>query len=62
MKESPLPPVVYTRDEAARLAKIGLSTLDAFIRLEEFPSTRRGRRVLIPSESFDRWLRGESKK
>lgn len=49
-------PLVYTREEAARLARMGLSTFDQQLKKKRFPSIRVGRRVLIPADEFRRAL------
>lgn len=53
-------PVVYTRREAAKIARMGLSSFDEALRRGEFLCVRVGRRVLIPCVAFERALSGQS--
>ena len=56
MKREGLPTLVFTRKEAAKLAGVGLNTLDSWIKQKSFPIVRGGRRVLIPARAFERFL------
>ncbi len=49
-----------TRQQAARKAQIGLSTLDRAIQRGEIKVKRAGRRVVILQSEFARWLQGDS--
>jgi len=60
MVESDGPELVYTRQEAAKIARISLSSLDEALRRGVFPSVRVGKRVLIPKLAFLRALCAES--
>jgi excisionase family DNA binding protein len=60
MEEIHSVPAVFSRVEAARLAKVGLSTLDELIKQRRFPVIQMGRRKLIPAGAFARFLQGES--
>ena len=51
-----LPALVFTRKEAAKIARVGLNTLDSWIKQNSFPVVRGGRRVLIPARAFERFL------
>jgi excisionase family DNA binding protein len=62
MEQTNPAPIVLTRYEAARIAKVGLSTLDELIKRGAFPVVQMGRRKLIPADAFERYLRGESNK
>ena len=52
--------IVYTRQEARRIAKLGESAFDEALKRKIFPSIRIGRRVLIPKAAFERILAGEA--
>ncbi len=54
--------LVYSRDEARRLANLGHNAFDEAVRRGDFPSVRVGRRVLIPRAAFERILSGEAGK
>ena len=49
-----------TRQQAARSAQVGLSTLDRAIQRGELRVKRAGRRVVILRSEFVRWLQGDS--
>ena len=51
-------PLMLTRQEAARLARVSLSTLDEALRQKKLPCSRIGKRVLIPRKAFMRILQG----
>jgi excisionase family DNA binding protein len=46
------PEMVYTRQEAARLARLSLTSLDEALRRGVFPFLKIGKRVLIPKAAF----------
>jgi excisionase family DNA binding protein len=49
---------VLTRDEAAKLARISSRQLDRLIATDAGPAvTRIGRRVLLPADSFEAWIK-----
>jgi excisionase family DNA binding protein len=52
--------LVCTRLEAARLARLSLSSLDQAIRRGTFPSIRVGKRILIPRAALLKILAGET--
>lgn len=49
-------PAVYTRREAAAVARMGITTLDEAIRRGDFLAIRIGHRVLLPRAKFERAL------
>lgn len=49
-----------TRQQAARTAQVGLSTLDRAIQRGELRAKRIGRRVVILQTEFVRWLQCDS--
>jgi excisionase family DNA binding protein len=53
---SPQPAAVMTRVEVARLARIGLSSIDEAIRRGDLKAVRKGRRVLIRRADAEAWL------
>jgi len=50
-------PGMYTRKEAAALAKVSLPQLDQWIRSEGLPVFRVGRNYRIPADEYHAWLR-----
>ncbi len=51
--------LVYTRREAARVARVSLAVLDEALRQGTFKFTKIGRRILIPRNAFLKALLGE---
>ena len=51
--------LVYTRREAAGVARVSLAVLDEALRQGLFKFTRVGRRILIPRNAFLKTLLGE---
>jgi excisionase family DNA binding protein len=51
----PYEPLVYSRFEAAKRAKVSLSHLDRQVKLGKVPYFRDGRKVLFPRAKFDYW-------
>ncbi len=48
---------LLTRREVAKLLKCSVRHVDRMIREEALPVVRIGRRVLVPREELDKWLR-----
>ncbi len=48
--------LVYTRKEAAELAKVSIPTIDRWIRFGGLPVIRVGRMYRIPARLFAEWL------
>jgi len=49
--------LAYNRREAAELLSISLRTLDSLLSLKQLKFRRVGRRILIPREDAERFLR-----
>lgn len=55
-------PVLYTRLEASKIARMSLASFDEALKRGQFRSIRIGRRVLIPRIAFERALCGDDAK
>jgi excisionase family DNA binding protein len=60
ISEPGTPQHVYTRKEAAKIARLSLTALDEALRRGTFPHLRVGKRVLIPRVAFLRILGTET--
>lgn len=58
MSETRAPELVCTRQEAARLARLSLASVDQAIRVGTFPSVKVGKRILIPRAALLKILSG----
>lgn len=54
--ESRTEPLIYTRREAAQIARMSIASFDEALKRREFPYLRIGRRILIPRVAFERAL------
>lgn len=52
---------VFNRGQAADFAGVSEPTIDEWLRREDFPAFRSGRRWLIPREPFIAWLKEQAK-
>lgn len=51
-------PIVYTRREGAKIAKMSLRSFDEALRRHDFVSVKVGRRVLVPAQALEQVLSG----
>lgn len=55
--------LAYTANEAAEvLGGISLPTLYALLRLDDFPSFRVGRRILVSADGLRKWVASHAEK
>lgn len=53
-------PVCYTMKDLERLFPLGRNSLHRMVKQDGFPSIRIGRRILVPVEGLNQWLRDQS--
>ena len=55
-KQSNVPAMAYTQEEAARAAGVSTVTMRQWVNRSDFPAFKSGKRWIIPVDAFREWL------